>query len=111
MCHCVDCQRRTGSLFSIAAFYERTAVTLLKGSPRRFTRDSASGRPVTFHFCETCGTNLFWEPARMPHLIGVVVGAFGDPDFPRPDQTVWTKDRHRWLDLPEDLPRFEVNPR
>ena len=110
MCHCIDCQRRTGSILSIAAFYERALVTLVQGEACQFTRDSASGRPVTFHFCGGCGANIFWEPARMPHLIGVAVGAFGDPDFPRPDQAVWAKDRHRWLDLPEGMPAFEVNP-
>jgi len=110
MCHCLDCQRRTGSVLSIAAFYAREAVTLLRGAPRRFTRDSASGLPVTFHFCGTCGASVFWEPARMPQLVGVAVGTFGDPGFPPPQQAVWTKDRHPWLGLPESLPSFQVNP-
>jgi len=110
MCHCLDCQRRTGSVLSIAAFYERSAVDLLRGTPRRFTRESASGQPVTFQFCGTCGANVFWEPARMPLLVGVAVGAFGDPDFPPPQQAVWTKDRPPWLGLLEGLPSFEANP-
>ena len=110
MCHCVDCQRRTGSVFSIAVFYDRGAVTVSKGAARTFTRDSASGFPVTFHFCDTCGASVFWEPARMPHLIGVAIGAFGDPGFPQPEQSVWTKDKHAWLTLPDGMPAFEVNP-
>lgn len=110
MCHCLSCQRRTGSVFSIAVFYERAAVTVSQGAPRAFTRDSASGFPVTFHFCGYCGANVFWEPARMPHLIGVAVGAFGDPDFLQPEQSVWTKHKHAWLTLPDGMPAFEVNP-
>jgi hypothetical protein len=110
MCHCAPCQRRTGSVFSIAAFYDRDAVTVSQGLSRTFTRDSASGFPVTFHFCDRCGANVFWEPARMPHLIGVAVGAFGDPGFPQPEQSVWTKDKHAWLSLPDGMPAFEVNP-
>lgn len=110
LCHCLDCQRRTGSILSIAAFYDRSAVTLVKGASRRFTRDSDSGRPVAFHFCPTCGASVFWEPARMPHLIGVAVGAFGDPGFPAPQQAVWTRDRHPWLNMPEGMPSFEANP-
>lgn len=110
LCHCTDCQRRTGSLFSIAAFYERGAVSLAVGTSDTFTRDSASGLPVTFHFCPNCGANLFWEPARMPHLVGVAVGAFADPSFPRPEQAVWMKDRHAWLEMPEGMPCYEVNP-
>ena len=110
LCHCVDCQRRTGSVFSIAAFYQRGAVTLTQGSPRQFTRDSASRMPVTFHFCERCGTSLYWEPERLPLLIGVAVGAFGDPNFPAPQQAVWAKDKHDWVRLPDGIPTFEVNP-
>jgi hypothetical protein len=110
MCHCLDCQRRTGSILSIAVFYERDAVTVSQGASRTFTRDSASGKPVTFHFCERCGANVFWEPERMPHLIAVAVGAFGDPGFPQPEQSVWTKDKHVWLTLPDGMPVFEVNP-
>jgi len=109
LCHCRDCQRRTGSLFSVAVFYPREAVTPT-GEWRSFTRPSASGAPVTFHFCPACGSNLWWEAARLPHLIGVAAGGFADPDFPAPDQSVWECDRHLWLDLPADMPGFETNP-
>ena len=47
---------------------------------------------------------------RMPHLVGVAIGAFGDPGFAGPEQAVWTKDRHAWLSLPEGLPCFDENP-
>jgi hypothetical protein len=110
MCHCLDCQRRTGSLFSIAVFYGRDAVKVTAGATRTFTRDSASGQPVTFHFCEVCGSNLFWEPRRLPDRIGVAAGAFADPGFPRPEQAVWVQDRHEWLPLPAELPVHARNP-
>jgi hypothetical protein len=110
MCHCLDCQRRTGSAFSVAVFYERGQVQVESGSSSRFERPSASGFPVTFHFCGHCGSNVYWEPARLPELIGVAIGAFADPAFPCPEQSVWTKDKHGWFDLPEGMARFEVNP-
>jgi hypothetical protein len=110
MCHCLDCQRRTGSLFSIAVFFLREQIAVTKGEPAAFERASASGFPVKFHFCRDCGTNLYWEPARLPLLAGVAVGAFGDPQFPRPEQVVWTQDQHDWLVLPDDIPAFERNP-
>lgn len=110
LCHCRDCQRRTGSAFSIAVFFGRDQVRRVRGETRAFERPSASGFPVRFHFCGTCGSNLYWEPARMPDRIGVAAGAFADPDFPRPDQSVWTRDKHGWLDLPEAMPTFDANP-
>jgi hypothetical protein len=73
-------------------------------------RDSAVGKLVTFHFCPECGSTLFWEPERMPHLIGVAVGAFADPSFPQPEQSVWTNDKHDWLSLPGDIRTFPTMP-
>lgn len=110
MCHCLDCQRRTGSIFSIAAFFERDQIHLRQGEPRTYERDSASGFPVKFHFCGYCGSNIYWEPARMPHLIGVAVGAFADPTFPKPQQAVYLKHKHAWCVLPDEIVAFDERP-
>ena len=110
MCHCRDCQRRTGSAFSVAVFYEREKVHIENGPTGSFERASASGFPVRFHFCARCGANVYWEAARLPALIGVAIGAFADPDFPCPEQSVWTRDKHHWLDLPEGMASFDANP-
>ena len=110
LCHCTDCQRRTGSAFSVAVFFSRDRVGSARGVTRTFVRESARGFPVTFHFCGACGSNVFWEPQRLPDLVGVAIGAFADPDFPRPQQSVWTKDKHRWLELPHDMAVYELNP-
>jgi len=108
MCHCEDCQRRTGSAFSIAAFFERGSVERVSGGATTFTRGSASGHPVAFHFCPNCGSSLYWEPSRMPHLIGVAVGAFADPAFPPPEQSVWTDEKHAWISLPDGMRTFAI---
>ena len=107
MCHCDDCQRRTGSAFSVAVFYAREAVTS-QGAFKSWSRPSLAGPPVTFHFCPDCGSSVWWEAARMPDRIGVALGAFADPDFPAPDQSVWTRDKHRWIALPDDMIVHEV---
>jgi len=107
LCHCFDCQRRTGSLFSIAAFYPCDAATV-RGEARSYRRASASGFDVTFHFCPTCGSNLWWEADRIPDMIGVAAGSFADPDFPMPEQAVWAEEKHHWLELP--LPTHPRNP-
>ncbi len=99
LCHCLDCQKRTGSAYGIAAFFPREAVTAT-GAATRFTRASDSGHPVTFHFCPNCGSTVYWEPARLPHLVAVAVGAFADPDFPAPSQAVHDQHRHGWVTVP-----------
>ena len=110
MCHCLECQRRTGSAFSVAIFYEREKVRVAGEAAETYVRDSASGYSVTFHFCRRCGSNVWWEPARMPRLIGVALGALEDPSFPAPEQSVWTQHKHPWLHLPADLRVYSANP-
>ena len=110
ICHCLECQRRTGSAFGVAVFYERERVTVTQGAPRAFARESASGSPVTFHFCPDCGSNVYWEPARLPGLVAVALGAFADPAFPAPDQAVFMRDKHHWLELPQQVATFEGVP-
>jgi hypothetical protein len=110
LCHCLQCQRRTGSLFSVAAFFPRDAVEQTAGRWASYVRPSVSGQAVRFHFCPDCGSNVWWEPDRMPHLIGVAVGAFGDPSFPMPEQAVWASERHDWLNSLGSLPSHRGNP-
>ena len=98
LCHCLQCQRRTGSAFGLAAFFERGVVTV-KGKAGDFTRLSESGFEVVFHFCQTCGSTVYWEPARKPGLIAVAVGCFGEPGFPMPSKSVFTEHQHPWLSL------------
>jgi|HubBroStandDraft_1064217.scaffolds.fasta_scaffold906800_1 hypothetical protein len=110
MCHCEDCQRRTGSAFSVAVFYAKEAVRLEGPAPERYERGSASGHQVSFFFCRRCGSNVFWRAERMPELIGVALGAFFDPSLPAATQSVWTREKHEWLVLPEGVVCFEAAP-
>ena len=96
MCHCLACQKRTGSTYGIAAFFARGDVRI-GGQSKSFTRQGDSGFPVTFHFCPDCGANVFWEPQRAPGKIAVAVGAFADPAFPAPTKAVYVEHRHAWL--------------
>ncbi|MBZ9853047.1 GFA family protein [Mesorhizobium sp. CA13] len=99
LCHCLDCQRRTGSPFGIAAFFDAEAIDI-DGSSQTFRRNSDSGFPVTFHFCGNCGSTVFWYPSRKPEAVAVAVGCFGDPSFPAPTQAVYGESRHDWVVSP-----------
>src|SRR5277367_2578717 len=96
LCHCLQCQRRTGSTYGIAAFFARENVTVA-GDSEAYARGSDSGYPVTFYFCPRCGSTVYWKPARKPEMVAVAVGAFADPAFPAPSQAVYAEHRHRWV--------------
>lgn len=96
LCHCLDCQKRTGSAYGIAAFFSRDRIEV-SGPHRDFTRGSDSGHDVTFHFCPRCGSTVYWEPSRKRGLVAVAVGAFADPAFPAPGKSVYVHHRHHWV--------------
>ena len=105
ICHCKDCQRRTGSLFHAGAFWPRTQVRI-EGESKAYPRRADSGRTVTFHFCPTCGSSMFMENELLPDHIGICIGTFADPSFPLPAFSVWEEYRHSWVWVPEEAKRF-----
>jgi hypothetical protein len=100
LCHCRACQKRTGSTYGIGAFFPDTAIAA-QGETRAYTRASDSGHDVTFHFCPVCGSTVWWQASRLPGMTAVAVGAFADPQFPRPQQAVYAEHRHDWVVVPE----------
>jgi hypothetical protein len=96
LCHCLACQRRTGSTYGIAAFFRRESV-VVAGDAEAYTRSSDSGYSVTFYFCPNCGSTVYWNPDRKPDMVAVAVGTFADPAFPAPSQAVYAEHRHGWV--------------
>ena len=109
-CHCIACQRRTGALFGSTSFFPRSQLMAIEGEHKTWRRSGDSGRSLTFHFCPTCGSNVFWDSEGTPDMISVAVGAFADPTFPPPVRTVWTESKHPWLPFPEEIVRHKGNP-
>jgi hypothetical protein len=103
MCHCLECQRRTGAVISNQARFRREQATF-GGKATVWMRRAESGNAVTFHFCPTCGSTLYWESEGFPGYVVVAIGNFGDPNFPAPTIAVWEESRHPWVSLPPDTP-------
>ena len=103
MCHCLACQKRTGSIFGVQARFPRGCVKI-EGLHNAFERIADSGNRVTTHFCPGCGSTIFWELQVAPDLIAVAIGAFADPSFPDPKHSVFENMRHRWALHPDALP-------
>ena len=98
-CHCLACQRRTGSAFGVQARFPAENVRI-EGRYREYVRVSDEGEARTFSFCPDCGATVFYTTEDAREHIVVPVGAFADPAFPEPWVSVWEKRRHPWLDLP-----------
>jgi len=106
MCHCFDCQRRTGSTFGVQARFPREKIAVV-GRSTHYVRTADSGNRITFHFCPDCGSTVYYQLEAVPDAIAVAVGAFADPTFPAPKVSVYEARRHAWAGLPADVEHFD----
>ncbi|QMV03010.1 GFA family protein [Devosia sp. D6-9] len=84
LCHCMDCRKHHGSLFSIYAIFPTDAVTITGET------HSYGGR----HFCPRCGSSVFAEAGDE---IEMHLGSFDAPDQLKPTYELWTIRREGWL--------------
>ncbi|MFP3545754.1 GFA family protein [Rhizobium sp. SIMBA_035] len=109
VCHCFACQSRTGSVFAaLAAFGPDYKVS---GRATDYIRTGDQGARFRFRFCPVCGSNLYHTEEGEEHRsVAVAVGAFADPDFPPPQDSVYDCRRHSWVKLPDGVTVYEKDP-
>ena len=109
VCHCLACQRRTGSVFAALAGF--AAPYKVFGTATEYVRTGDRGAKFRFRFCPICGTTVFHTEEGCEGLrVAVAVGAFADPGFPPPKSSVYDCRRHSWVQLPPGITIFEKDP-
>ena len=98
VCHCLACQRRTGSVFGAQARFAKTN-TRAEGRSSQYVRTGDSGQTITYHFCPDCGSTVHYQLDQAPDLIAIPIGAFGDPQFPIPQVSIYESRQHQWVRL------------
>ncbi len=103
VCHCLACQRRTGSVFAAQARFPLSCVTV-NGTSSTWARIGDEGSKATFHFCPTCGSTVYYAvDGYDTDSIAIPVGAFADPAFPAPTVSVYEERMHGWVCLPDGI--------
>jgi hypothetical protein len=104
ICHCLACQRRTGSAFGVQAAFASNQVRVVgRHSDYARTSDEEDRKVHVFHFCPDCGATVFYTEPTEPDVVAVPVGAFADPSFPPPTVSVYDSRRHPWVALPAEV--------
>lgn len=106
ICHCLACQKRTGSVFGVQARFPADAVTI-EGQSREYARTGDEGTTARFHFCPECGAIVFYLMDAIPDFIAIPVGALADPEFPQPSVSVYGGRQHGWVRLPEGIEHLD----
>ncbi len=106
-CHCLNCQRQTGSAFAINLLIETERVELLAGNPQPVDVPRDDGSTQRIFRCPTCQVAVFSEYGR-PEVRFVRGGTLDGPSRVTPDVHIFTRSKLRWVALPESVPAFEV---
>jgi hypothetical protein len=109
LCHCLACQRRTGSVFAALAGF--LAPYKVSGKATAFIRTGDQGARFRFRFCPVCGSNVFHtEEGYEDKWVAVAIGTFADPSFPPPQDSVYDSRRHAWVQLPPGVTVYQRDP-
>ncbi len=109
LCHCLACQKRSGSAFSAQARWPTRQVKV-EGEASVWTRLADSGRRATYRFCPVCGSTLAYEIEGWPGVVAVPLGAFADPSFPPPLFSVYEHRKHPWVEILGDQVEHSSTP-
>ncbi|WP_370689271.1 GFA family protein [Phenylobacterium sp.] len=109
LCHCRDCQYRSGGGPSATIALPRAAFRLTRGALRESRTLADSGILVGRSFCEACGTGISAFNPRVADLIPISAGSLDDPDRFSPHAHVWLRSAPAWHAVDRTLPCFEAD--
>jgi hypothetical protein len=105
-CHCLNCQRQTGSVFVVNLLIEADRVQVLAGVPQPVDAPRDEGSPQRIFRCPECQVAIFSEYGRS-EVRFVRGGTLDDPTDIAPDVHIYTRSKVDWVTLPKRTPAFE----
>jgi hypothetical protein len=105
-CHCLNCQRQTGSAFVVNLLIEADRVEVLAGEPEPVDVPRDDGTSQQIFRCPACQVAVYSRYAR-PELLFVRGGTLDDPRGVEPDVHIYTRSKVGWVTLPDGVPAFE----
>jgi hypothetical protein len=109
ICHCSDCQRLTGSAFSVFVPVARERIRLT-GELRVYVKTAQSGNRRAQAFCATCGTRIYASPERDPQVLNLRVGTIDERAQLRPRIQLWCRSALPWVNELGAMPAVPTQP-
>jgi hypothetical protein len=106
-CHCLNCQRQTGSAFVINLLIEAGRVGILAGAPEPVDVPRDDGSVQRIFRCPRCQVAIFSEYGG-PQVWFVRAGTLDEPTDVVPDVHIYTRSKVGWVTVPEQAVAFEA---
>lgn len=133
LCHCITCQKLSGSAFQANAFFVKSVRLLLPPPPtpspnehgsQQFTLLSGSdllshyesvpdgGAPVIRSFCSVCGSNLYASPTspELKDSMAVMTGGLDEVSKAKlvpPQAEFFCKSKRAWVQVQGETAKFQ----
>jgi hypothetical protein len=108
-CHCADCRKVSGSAFGVSLSVASGGFRIVAGTPKGFTKQGDSGRPVTRYFCPDCGSPLYTQPPLHPDRVFIKAGSLDDASVVKPTRQAWTRSRVEWAEIDPAITSYETS--
>ena len=105
-CHCLDCQTRSGSAFTLSAIVPASALSVTKGIPKKVSWEVAIST-----MCSNCGIHLWSIPNSMPDFATIRVGTLDDTTWVNPVAHIWTVSAQSWVRFNGNAKQFARQPK
>lgn len=109
VCHCPDCQKQTGTSFSIVVALPLDALEL-KGQCAVYSTTGETGAKVHRHFCGQCGSPIYSAPDAMPGMIFLKAGTLDDRSWLSPGLEMFCDTAQPWVSLSGEWDKVPRNP-
>jgi hypothetical protein len=110
VCHCKECRKQSASAFGISLIVRREDFRLVKGTPKRWSRSTDTGRTLRCAFCPNCGSRVWHEGAPDRPTMSVKGGSVDQPLDLTQAIHIWTTRKLPGVLIPEHASQFPEEP-
>ena len=106
-CHCTECQRQSGSAFSLSMVVPRESIAVVSGKTKEWLRTHESGRIISCIFCDDCGVRLYHNPRANAAISIVKHGTLDNVDELQPVGHIWTRSAQKWFTISAEAVSYD----
>lgn len=113
VCHCLECQRQSGSAFALTLVVPSSGVHLSPSSQQHighFQRKSDSGRIRGGIFCTDCGVRVYHNNPDSQQWISIKAGTLDQKVDISNATHIWTKRKLEGMTVPKGVEAWEEEP-
>src|SRR6476659_2784288 len=110
ICHCPNCQKQTGTSFSLLVAVPKASLKIEGQTLKTFDDVGESGLPVRRRFCGNCGSPIMSYLEAMPDLEFIKSGTLEDTSWLNPTMEVWVETAESWVKIDQSRKLANRNP-